>query len=614
MSNINFLDLEFEGWLSYPTRNKIDFKNSIVTQLIGKNGAGKSTIATVLEETCYNKNSRGIKKEEIFNWSGKKEYSSILRFTKDEDLYIINKNVKSTAKVTLTKNGENIGGHTATQTYKVIEDVLECDFPTFSKLVYQSIKSNLDFLTATDANRKKFLIGLFDQAIYKETEEKIKPVRKDVKSRLDVATGKLSAIKSSIEDSKKIPEYVELQAEISMDVSLHKDLINQNTVKLSLISKQERQLQQKSLLESKITIAAKKLQALDSYSALSSNSERITEITRESNILTAELASIKTRYTKFKSEASASECPTCGTHLDTSAAQTARDIAKAEYTPKFSRNKELIQELSDLKAEQAKHTEYQAVKARYDTAVRDYDTFVKSAELSEVNEDTGKLQSEIATAKTTIAEYEAELQAIRDHNRKAEMSNSRRDMLLSQSEGLSDKLKVISAELEELELELTDLDILLNAFGSKGVVSYKLESCIKSFEDLINKYLSVMTSGKFALGFELDATKLQVVIYNDGYRTSMEGCSSGQQSRISIATLLAIRSLLSAISKVNINLLFLDEVISVIDTDGINTLVELLLTETDLNSIIVSHGYSHPLTAAVEVIQDAEGSKLVVAK
>lgn len=614
MSNINFLDLEFEGWLSYPTRNKIDFKNSIVTQLIGKNGAGKSTIATVLEETCYNKNSRGIKKEEIFNWSGKKEYSSILRFTKDDDLYIINKNVKSTAKVTLTKNGENIGGHTATQTYKVIEEVLECDFPTFSKLVYQSIKSNLDFLTATDANRKKFLIGLFDQAIYKETEEKIKPVRKDVKSRLDIATGKLSAIKTAIEESKQIPDEMPIIPEHELDVSSYQDIINKNTVSISLASKQEKLRKQEMQLAANVTNSAKKLHTLESFAAPIPDFDKFTEITRESAILTSELASIKTRYTKFKTEASATECPTCGTHLDTGAAQNAMQIAKAEYEPKFDKNKDLKAQLVVLSENVENYKKYTAAKTAYDSAVKEYDNFTQSTELEGEIQDTQALQKEINEARSVILIYESDIKAIRDHNRKAEMSNSRRDMLLSQSEGLSDKLKVISEELEELELELTDLDILLNAFGSKGVVSYKLESCIKSFEDLINKYLSVMTSGKFALGFELDATKLQVVIYNDGYRTSMEGCSSGQQSRISIATLLAIRSLLSAISKVNINLLFLDEVISVIDTDGINTLVELLLTETDLNSIIVSHGYSHPLTSAIEVIQDAEGSKLVEAK
>ncbi|MFP9035607.1 hypothetical protein, partial [Enterococcus faecalis] len=124
---------------------------------------------------------------------------------------------------------------------------------------------------------------------------------------------------------------------------------------------------------------------------------------------------------------------------------------------------------------------------------------------------------------------------------------------------------------------------------------------VKVFEELINKYLSIMTGGKFALGFELDETKLQVVIFNDGNRTSMENCSTGQQSRINLATLLAIRMLLTSISKVNINLLFLDEVISFIDTKGLDTLVELLNEEESLNSIIVSHGHTHPLAHKITV-------------
>ncbi|WWS24575.1 hypothetical protein vBKpnAMK4_00382 [Klebsiella phage vB_Kpn_AM_K4] len=130
---------------------------------------------------------------------------------------------------------------------------------------------------------------------------------------------------------------------------------------------------------------------------------------------------------------------------------------------------------------------------------------------------------------------------------------------------------------------------------------------------MINHYLSIMTSGKFALGFELDETKLQVVIYNDGNRTSMVNCSTGQQSRINISTLLAIRMLLSTISKVNINLLFLDEVVSYIDPDGINTLVELLQEEDQLNSIIVSHGHTHPYAHKIEVKQDEAGLSILEA-
>ena len=65
--------------------------------------------------------------------------------------------------------------------------------------------------------------------------------------------------------------------------------------------------------------------------------------------------------------------------------------------------------------------------------------------------------------------------------------------------------------------------------------------------------------GIFALNFELNATKLDVVIYNNGRQTSMASCSTGQQQRIQTATLLAIRALLSSVSKVDINLLFIHQ-------------------------------------------------------
>lgn len=93
----------------------------------------------------------------------------------------------------------------------------------------------------------------------------------------------------------------------------------------------------------------------------------------------------------------------------------------------------------------------------------------------------------------------------------------------------------------------------------------------------------------------------------------MVNCSTGQQSRINISTLLAIRMLLSTISKVNINLLFLDEVVSYIDPDGINTLVELLQEEDQLNSIIVSHGHTHSYAHKVEVKQDEAGLSILEA-
>ena len=51
-------------------------------------------------------------------------------------------------------------------TYKKIYEILGLDFEVFSQLTYQSSTDLLEFLKATDANRKKFLINLFNLEKY----------------------------------------------------------------------------------------------------------------------------------------------------------------------------------------------------------------------------------------------------------------------------------------------------------------------------------------------------------------------------------------------------------------------------------------------------------------
>ena len=67
---------------------------------------------------------------------------------------------------------------------------------------------------------------------------------------------------------------------------------------------------------------------------------------------------------------------------------------------------------------------------------------------------------------------------------------------------------------------------------------------------------------------------------------------------------------MSSISKSRINVLFLDEVINVLDELGREKLVEVLLTEEGLNTYIVSHGWTHPLLGKVEVIKEDNISRL----
>ena len=151
----------FPAYANQKWLNQIDFASAPLTQLVGKNGHGKSSIALILEEVLFNKNSKGIKKADILNRHIKdKTYSIELDFNRDDVDYTIKSSRGTAQTVKLFKSGVDISAHTATATYKIIEDILGFDHKSFAQIVYQSNASSLEFLTAPDTARKKFLIEI----------------------------------------------------------------------------------------------------------------------------------------------------------------------------------------------------------------------------------------------------------------------------------------------------------------------------------------------------------------------------------------------------------------------------------------------------------------------
>ena len=157
---ITLQKLTWSNCFSYGADNVLDLSDNTVTQLVGTNGMGKSSIPLIIEEALFNKNSKGIKKADIPNRYVNQGYHISLAFTKDEKSYDVIIDRKSSIKLRLLEDGEDISSHTATNTYKTLQDIIGIDFKTFSQLVYQNTNSSLQFLTATDTNRKKFLIDL----------------------------------------------------------------------------------------------------------------------------------------------------------------------------------------------------------------------------------------------------------------------------------------------------------------------------------------------------------------------------------------------------------------------------------------------------------------------
>ena len=155
----------------------------------------------------------------------------------------------------------------------------------------------------------------------------------------------------------------------------------------------------------------------------------------------------------------------------------------------------------------------------------------------------------------------------------------------------------------------SNLEILKKAFSTNGLLAYKIENLVKELEELANQYLAELSDGRFTLEFVVSNDKLNVQITDNENIVDILALSSGELARVNTATLIAIRKLMSSISKSRINILFLDEVINVLDESGREKLVEVLLNE-DLNTYVVSHGWTHPLLEKIEVVKKGNVSAL----
>ena len=200
---ITLKKLQWDNCFSYGSNNSIDLNDTTLTQLLGKNGAGKSSIPLILEEVLFNKNSKGIKKAEIQNREFNKGYNIFLDFAVEDEKYRVEvRRSRGTIKVKLYRGKEDISSHTATNTYKTLEQVLGLDFKTFSQLVYQSTNASLQFLTTTDANRKKFLVDLFGVEEYGKYYEVFREVSKEINTKLTTLSAKSDTILKWLEDNK----------------------------------------------------------------------------------------------------------------------------------------------------------------------------------------------------------------------------------------------------------------------------------------------------------------------------------------------------------------------------------------------------------------------------
>ena len=603
MSQISLKKLTFSNMFSYGKKeNVIEFNKNKITQLTAPNGSGKSSIALILQEVLFNKNIKGIKKADILNrWSNLKEWNASLDFNIDHTNYVIKvSRLGAKSIVKLTANGKDLSEHKVLDTYKKVQELLNLDFSIFSQLTYQSSIDLLEFLKATDTNRKKFLINLFNLEKYIKIGEAIKIVSNNQNKKLTLLQGELNGIDSFLKDTD-ISETIEFIDIPKSDENLIKKLallekeVEEYTETCKKIDKNNFSIEERNGLTFDMSMKVPETDP-NMFSDLEEVNQEVTKTKLHKQNIERSLTSIDMSDT----------CYACGQTIDNSQSKQLHKDLNNDLCNTVIRIEGLLEELDYAK----EHVNsYQYAVEKYNNNQKTIEKFEQLTQmidksLSTIHPNYDQLQKDLLNTNKKVNDNQTKIQDATEHNQKVGIHNAKVAALVEQKEDFLSRQTVIKNDILSLSNKLSNLNVLKKAFSTSGIVAFKLENLTKELETTINYYLSLLSDGQFQVSFRLDKEKLNIIVSNNGTDTPIETVSGGEFSRIQTSILLAIRSLLAKLGGSSVNLLFLDEITGVLDDEGKEKLIEVLSEEKDLNVFLISHDFTHPLIDKISITKE----------
>ncbi len=602
--------LTFSNMYSYGKDNNLILNKEPITQLTAPNGSGKSSLALIIQELLYSKNVKGIKKADIINrYLDTKKWDGKLQFTDSDSGKKYSVHVSRTgasAKIVLMEGTTDISEHKVPDTYKKIKSILGMDFEIFSQLTYQSSIDLLEFLKATDTNRKKFLINLFNLERYINIGEIIKLKTIQVEKENTLYQGEARGIEQFLavtkipekQEHKVVPEInnslIERKGVLKLEIENH-ETYSKKIDKNNLYLKEQNNLVfDIKLQESKSPFKQKELDTLSSE-GLSLTKQIQDKITEAGKL---DLADI---------------CYACKQPIDNTIAITMKKQLEQSID---NLGAELYTINNEYETKQDVWEIYESEVKKYNINKRKIERFEQLSQLIDkdlpVNHtDIVEIRNELSKIDNILSEQTSARDSVLHYNEQVNTHNTKAETLRDQKRTFLARQHLLNNDIINIKDQISNLSILRKAFSTSGIVAFKLENLTKELEDTINSYLAELSDGQFQVIFRLTGEKLNIIVRNHGIETPIETVSGGEFSRIQTAVLLAVRNLLSKIGGNTVNLMFLDEISGVLDDAGKEKLIDVLRKEHNLNVFLISHDFEHPLIDKIEIKKENNISRII---
>jgi DNA repair exonuclease SbcCD ATPase subunit len=470
----------------------------------------------------------GKKLKDIPNRSNKNAWMKI-SFEQDGKMYEVERGLDpSVFELSIDGNPYDQAGKNNVQDY-LTDDILKIPYYVFNNTISLSINDFKSFLKMSTADKKLIIDKIFGFYILNDMRDILKEESKNIKSSIDRLTGEIFATGRSISASQK-----ELE-------DLQKKIIENSG---SEIEKTEDQLENyKNLLELHT-------ERIKSFKTTESEINRsVTKSYEKYSDLSSKIKEIDSKINLYNQD----KCPTCSSDLST-------EFHKGIFDDLCRLREKSSEDLKDLKK-------------NYDDAKKAQNNLVS------VKNDLFSKGSKIETGIKTLKDKLKSLKTAKNNDE----ANSIRKLLNQANEDLTsfNQEKVI---FEEKQSWVKTLDEVLS---EKGVKQLAIKSILPSLNnEILNTLLSLHLPYKVVFNEEFNAQ-----IFHLGEEISHGTLSTGEMKKVDFAVLIAVIKLMK-IRFSSVNILFLDEIFSSVDPDGVHSILTTLRKLSDdlgMNIFVINH-------------------------
>lgn len=526
---MKILKIEWKNFSSYGNKKQsLSFTEANgLFQIIGENGAGKSSISQVITFGLYGK-IEGKKLSDIPNRiNGHAEIS--IEFESNGNIVKVERGLEP-SYLNLYLNGilYDQAGSRNVQDY-LTEDLIGIPYYVFNNTISLSINDFKSFIKMSPQDKRAIVDKIFGFHILNKMRDALKEESKKIKDRLDVISGNLESINSSI--SKSNNEMDSLLNQIEEEA---KEEINNLNYELNKF---------------------KNLQTIhgNHIEEFKKDETDLHNLLKETNQALIENRSFYQDISRRLKLYELDKCPTCESLLNTEFHKCAKENFEEEKEKYNEKIKEVESTLSDLKIKE-----------------------------NEIKIKKNDLISKGAKIETRISSIIKDLKKIEGKDSDKQIQALKR--IIKNMETDRENLSSESFKTEEKNNWIRLLDDIL---GERGVKQMAVKTILPSLNSEIFDLLREMHLDYQVIFDE----EFKASLYHMGIEIPIQTLSTGEMKKIDFVVLISIMKLMK-LKFSSINLLFLDELFSSVDPDGVHSILKILQKSSrdmGLNIFVINH-------------------------